>query len=196
VHRYSWSPALARLPGPEQPKPLPMPSNQPGRLHHGEHATPIDELRGSRLPRVVSASLNATMSACFSSGISSASSIFTRIASPPRFCRCRFLANSTKILLIICAATARKCARFCPLHSVYIDKSEIRFVHQRRCLERMIRTFLAHVPSRKAVELLIDEWNEPVERRAVPVAPGAKELSGVGLWMGGHDSFSGRMAPS
>jgi hypothetical protein len=58
------------------------------------------------------------------------------------------------------------------LDAIDVDQPEVRLVHQRRRLQRMIRSLLAHVTLCQTMELVIDERHEPVEGRPVALRRG------------------------
>ena len=66
-----------------------------------------------------------------------------------------------------------------PLDSVHVNEPDVRFVDQRRGLERVVRSLAPHVALGQGVELLVDERNELVEGRFVTVAPRQEQVSGV-----------------
>jgi len=82
-----------------------------------------------------------------------------------------------------------------PFDSIDVDQPQVRLVHQRRRLQRMIRPLPAHVVPGETVELLIDQRDQSVEGGAVALAPRSEELGGFAVGIRRHDSFSGRMAP-
>jgi hypothetical protein len=50
-----------------------------------------------------------------------------------------------------------------PLDLGDLNQPEIRLVDQGGCLQRMVATFVTHVPARDAVQLLVDERQQAVE---------------------------------
>src|ERR1700752_322199 len=60
----------------------------------------------------------------------------------------------------------------------------------------MIGPLLAHIATRETVEFLIDQRDQALEGGSVSLAPRSEELGGSAVGSRGHDSCSGRMAPS
>jgi hypothetical protein len=60
----------------------------------------------------------------------------------------------------------------------------------------MIRSLLAHVASRKPVELAVQQWNQSLAGGVIPLAPGSEELGWLSVGILRHDSFSDPMSPS
>src|SRR5262245_14424462 len=81
-----------------------------------------------------------------------------------------------------------------PSDPVHVNEPHVRFVDQGCGLERVVGSLASHVPLGQGVELLVNERNELVERRFVPLAPRDEQVSGVRS--SGHDSFLRGMAPS
>jgi hypothetical protein len=57
-----------------------------------------------------------------------------------------------------------------------IDKPQIRFVDKCRGLEGMAAFFASHVMVSSAVEFVVDERNQPLQRLPIASAPGLQEL--------------------
>ena len=83
-----------------------------------------------------------------------------------------------------------------PFDSIDVYQPQVRLVHQRRRLQRMIGPLLAHIAPCETVELLIDQRDQSVEGGSVALAPRSEELGGSAVGIRRHDSFTGRMAPS
>jgi hypothetical protein len=62
------------------------------------------------------------------------------------------------------------CALF-PCDAPVMSESQVALMHQVCRLQRMTGALIAQVMARLAVQLLIDEWHQRVERRLVSVAP-------------------------
>ena len=82
-----------------------------------------------------------------------------------------------------------------PFDAIDVDQPQVRLVHQRRRLQRMIRPLLAHIAPGETVELVVDQRHQSREGRSVALAPRSEELGGFAVGIRRHDSFSGRMAP-
>ena len=76
-----------------------------------------------------------------------------------------------------------------------VDETQVSLVHQRRRLQRMIRSLLPHVTLRQTMELIVDERHQSVEGRTVALGPSPEEFSGSVVGIRRHDSLSGSMAP-
>ena len=50
-----------------------------------------------------------------------------------------------------------------PAHPFEIDQAQIRFVHQRRGLERVVFALATHVPTRQSVQLRVNERHQLIE---------------------------------
>jgi hypothetical protein len=83
-----------------------------------------------------------------------------------------------------------------PFDTVDINQPQVGLVHEGRRLQRMIRSLLSHVASRKPVELAVQQWNQSLARGFVPLAPGSEELGRLSVGIPRHDGFSDPMSPS
>ena len=72
---------------------------------------------------------------------------------------------------MIRAETARKCARSFQLDGVPVDQSKIGFVDQCSRLEAVAGTFTDHAAPRDPVQLVVNEWNQPLEGPLVAFSP-------------------------
>ena len=54
---------------------------------------------------------------------------------------------------------------------VLIDELQIGLVYEGSRLKRVVGILAAHIAVRKAVQFLLDEWEQPFERCLVAVAP-------------------------
>ena len=64
-----------------------------------------------------------------------------------------------------------KVAPIAPLHPIDICQPEIRLVHERRCLERVVSALILHVVMREAPQLPIDDRHERIARGWIVVRP-------------------------
>src|ERR1035437_7203573 len=66
-----------------------------------------------------------------------------------------------------------------PLHALIIHQAHVGFIDQGRGLEAVAGALAFHVAARQAVELVINDGGQPVERALVSVAPGAEKRAYV-----------------
>ena len=81
---------------------------------------------------------------------------------------------STRMRRINWDETAKKWARFC--HCILVvDESHVSFVHQGCGLQAVTGALATHVAAGEAVEFVINDGGQPVERGSISVAPGSKQ---------------------
>src|SRR6185503_14735162 len=76
---------------------------------------------------------------------------------------------------IICAATAKKCARFC--QRTAFQSINRTYASLCRCLQQVIRALSTHVTFREAVEFGVNKRRYPGQGRFVAVSPRQQEFS-------------------
>ena len=75
-----------------------------------------------------------------------------------------------------CAATAKKCGRFCQRGCVLSDKLKIRLVDERGGLQGVPLSFAAHIIVRQAMQFGLHQRNQLIERGRVSAAPVHEKL--------------------
>ena len=73
-----------------------------------------------------------------------------------------------------------------PAHRALPDQAQINLVDQRAGLQRVSGALPPQVAVRQAMQFLVNQRHQPVERRAIPAAPGGKQLRNFLCWLRGH----------
>ena len=66
-----------------------------------------------------------------------------------------------------------------PVHALVIDQAHVGFIDQGRGLETVAGALAFHVAPRQAVQFVINDGGQPLERALISVAPGAQERAYV-----------------
>jgi len=62
-----------------------------------------------------------------------------------------------------------------PLHVLDVDQADVGLVDERRRLQRVPRTFAAHISPCETTQLGVNQRHEPIERVGLTAAPGQEE---------------------
>jgi len=62
-----------------------------------------------------------------------------------------------------------------PIQISGIDQAQKRLVHERGGLQCVPGALVPHVPTRHAVQLLVDEWRQTIEGRRISASPGLQQ---------------------
>ena len=66
-----------------------------------------------------------------------------------------------------------------PAHGARVDQAHVGLVDQRRRLQRVVRPLPPHVAPSQPMQLGLDERDQAIERRLLPVAPGQQQSGDV-----------------
>jgi hypothetical protein len=69
---------------------------------------------------------------------------------------------------------SKKLRPMLPVHLLLIHQTQICFIDQSRCLQRVPRPLPAHVTMRHLAEFLLDKWDQFVEATSLAGSPAAK----------------------
>ena len=148
--------------------------------------SPVSDRRCARLSSASSSAQSIRSVSDWAAGIRSGSSADegpARGAPPPRFEAVRARAASTRIRRMICADSAKKCARSLQFTSRAFV-SRIHLVHQRCALQRGASALAPHMAPGLRMQLGVDQRHELLERFLVSPAPCLQKAGDVGRF--GH----------
>ena len=84
------------------------------------------------------------------------------------------------------AAIATKCCRLRSSERRAPEEAQIRLVHERRALQRMIRPLSAQLEARDPPQFVVDERQELLERLLIAICPMLQQAGDVMGWLVGH----------